>query len=169
MFRGSRMMKFGIVSLAVCLIASCAHLQNAQYQERTEGEFIGAHAALAACAVAKLQSDGRPFLRPMQFRNRQFSDIHASEIHAYDTRYLRNAIATYAPSNPDAVLIYGNPAVEIESTEQRRGNDQQVYAFALLLQQINDTTVQASLRGDVFFGQIAWKILQGCAASATNF
>ncbi len=50
-------------------------------------------------------------------------DIHASEIHAHDTRYLHNAYAAYAPSNPDAAFIYGNPTPEIISAAQRSEND----------------------------------------------
>ena len=151
------------------LLTACANFPDTQQNtQRFEDKFSGEHAALAQCVVVKLQSDGRSFLRPLQFRNRQFQDIHASEIHAYDTRYLRGAIATYAPSNPDAVLIYGSPEVEVQSADQRSKNDQAPYSFALLLQQTDDRSVQASLRGDAFFGQIAWKMLQSCAASATN-
>ncbi|MBS0587454.1 MAG: hypothetical protein JSS37_05735 [Proteobacteria bacterium] len=163
-------MKRCIVVLTTFFMTACANLHDASgdktqhFEERLAGE----HAALAACVTAKLQSDGRSFLRPLQFRNRQYPDIHASEIHAYDTRFLRNAIPTYAPSNPDAILIYGNPAVEVQSATQRSDNDKPAYAFALMLQQIDAATVNASLRGDVFFGDIAWKMLQSCAASTAN-
>lgn len=162
-------MRSAIAFLVAGLVTACANFPDTQQNtQRFEEKFSGEHAALAQCVAAKLQSDGRSFLRPLQFRNRQFPDIQASEIHAYDTRYLRGAIATYAPSNPDAVLIYGGPVAEVQSADQRSKNDQAVYAFALLLQQIDDRTVQASLRGDAFFGQIAWKMLQSCTVSATN-
>jgi hypothetical protein len=162
-------MKFLIILSVAGLLTACAHFPGMQQNaQRFEENFTGDHAGLAECVVIKLQSDGRSFLRPLQFRNRQFPDIHASEIHAYDTRYLRGAIATYAPSNPDAVLIYGNPAAEVQTADQRSKNDQTAYAFALLLQQTDDRTVQASLRGDAFFGQIAWKVLQSCAASTAK-
>ena len=155
--------------LTVFILAACANLNGATDKaQRNEEQFAGEHAALAACVVAKLQSDGRSFLRPLQFKNRQYPDMHASEIHAYDTRYLRNAIATYAPSNPDAILIYGNPALEIQSTSQRNDNDKPVYAFALLLQQADATTVTASLRGDPFFANIAWKIMESCVAATAK-
>ncbi|MBX3617194.1 MAG: hypothetical protein KF839_08650 [Nitrosomonas sp.] len=151
------------------MLTACANFPDVQQNtQRFKENFSGNHVVLAECVIAKLQSDGRSFLRPLQFRNRQFPDIHASEIHAYDTRYLRNAIATYTPSNPDAILIYGDPVTEVQSADQRDKNDQSAYAFALLLQQTDDRTVQASLRGNAFFGQIAWKMLQGCAASTAN-
>lgn len=154
---------------ACCFLAACANFSDTTGKpQRFEEKIAGEHAALAACVIAKLQSDGRPFLRPLQFRNRQYPDMHASEIHAYDTRFLRNAIPTYAPSNPDAILIYGNPAAEVQSAAQRNDNDKPVYAFALMLQQTDAATVNASLRGDAFFGDIAWKILQSCAASLVN-
>lgn len=159
-------MKRWIVVMTVFFMAACANLHDTTGKtQRFEEKLAGEHAALASCVAAKLQSDGRLFLRPLQFRNRQYPDIHASEIHAYDTRYLRNATATYAPSNPDAILIYGNPAVEIQSSAQRSDNDKPVYVFALLLQQIDAVTVDASVRGNAFFSDIAWKILQSCAAS----
>jgi hypothetical protein len=159
-------MKRWSVFLAIFFMAACANLHDtAGKTQRFEERLTGEHAALAACVTAKLQSDGRSFLRPLQFRNRQYPDIHASEIHAYDTRFLRNAIPTYAPSNPDAILIYGNPAVEVQSATQRSDNDKPAYAFALMLQQIDAATVNASLRGDAFFGDIAWKMLQSCAAN----
>lgn len=162
-------MKFLIILSVAGLLTACAHFPGTQQNtQRFEENFTGDHAGLAECVVIKLQSDGRSFLRPLQFRNRQFPDIHASEIHAYDTRYLRGAIATYAPSNPDAILIYGSPAAEVQTADQRSNNDQTAYAFALLLQQTDDRTVQASLRGDAFFGQIAWKMLQSCAASTVK-
>lgn len=162
-------MKRWSVFLAVFFMAACANLHDTTGKtQRFEEKLAGQHAALAACVTAKLQSDGRSFLRPLQFRNRQYPDIHASEIHAYDTRFLRNAIPTYAPSNPDAILIYGNPAAEVQSATQRSDNDKTAYAFALMLQQIDAATVNASLRGDAFFGDIAWKMLQSCAASTAN-
>lgn len=162
-------MRRWIVVFAVFFMAACANLHDATgKKQRFEEKITGEHAALAACVTAKLQSDGRSFLRPLQFRNRQYPDIHASEIHAYDTRFMRNAIATYAPSNPDAILIYGNPAVEVKSATQGTDNDKTAYAFALMLQQADAATVDASLRGDAFFGDIAWKILQSCAASPAN-
>lgn len=158
-----------IAVLAAFVLAACANLNGATDKaQRNEEQFAGEHATLAACVVAKLQSDGRSFLRPLQFKNRQYPDMHASEIHAYDTRYLRNAIATYAPSNPDAILIYGNPALEIQSAAQRNDNDKPVYAFALLLQQADDAKVTASLRGDSFFANIAWKIVESCAATTAK-
>ena len=158
-----------IAVLTAFVLAACANLNGATDKaQRNEEQFAGEHAALAACVVAKLQSDGRSFLRPLQFKNRQYPDMHASEIHAYDTRYLRSAIATYAPSNPDAILIYGNPALEIQSAAQRNDNDKPVYAFALLLHQPDDAKVTASLRGDPFFANIAWKILESCAAATAK-
>lgn len=159
-------MKILIVFLTVFFIAACANLYDSKEKAQLfEEKFVGEHSILASCVANKLQSDGRSFMRVLQIRNRQYPDIHASEIHAYDTRYLHNAYAAYAPSNPDAILIYGNPTPEILSAAQRSENDKYVYAFALMLQKIDDTTVNASLKGDSFMGNIAWKILQSCAAS----
>lgn len=162
-------MKILIVFLAVFFIMACANLQDSKEKSQLfEEKFLGEHSDLASCVANKLQSDGRSFMRALQIRNRQYPDMQASEIHAYDTRYLHNAYSTYAPSNPDAILIYGNPVPEILSAAQRSENDKSVYAFALLLQKIDEISVNATLKGDSFMGNIAWKILQACAASTTK-
>ncbi len=163
------MMKIGIAVMAAVFISSCANFYAVEKRSaRFEDRFSGEHAVLAECVATRLQADGRSFLRPLQFRIRQYPDIRASEIHAYDTRYLQNTYSTYAPSNPDAILIYGNPVPEILSATQRNQNDKSVYAFALMLQQSDDTTVNASLRGDPFMSNIAWRVLQSCVASMTE-
>ncbi|PSJ17687.1 hypothetical protein [Nitrosomonas supralitoralis] len=159
-------MKILIAGLVIFFISACANLIDSNTKSLLfEEQLFGEHAALASCVTNKLQSDGRTLLRPLQFRNRRYSDIEASEIHAYDTRYRHNATATYAPSNPDAILIYGHIDPEIQSSEQRSNNDKAVYSFALLLQKIDSHSVQASLRGDSFIGNIAWETLQSCLAT----
>ena len=159
-------MKKAIIGLGICFVSACAHLFDSNTKPgQVEGQLAGEHAVLANCVTHKLRSDGRSFMRPLQFRNRQYPDIEASEIHAYDTRYLHNATATYAPSNPDAIFIYAHANPEIQSSAQREDNDKAVYAFALLLQKMDSHTVQASLRGDSFIGDRAWKILQSCVVA----
>ena len=160
-------MKRWIVVLTAFFMAACANLYDGSGDktQRFEEKLAGQHAALAACVTARLQSDGRSFLRPLQFKNRQYPDIQASEIHAYDTRFLHNAYSTYAPSNPDGILFYGEPTVEVQSPAQRSENDRPVYAFALFLQKIDDKTVDATLKGEPYTSRIAWEILQRCVNS----
>ena len=107
-------------------------------------------------------------MRILQFRNRKYSDVDASEIHAFDTRYLPNLVATYSPTNPDAVLINTGPTTETLPYARRNTNNESVYAFALMLKKIDDTTVNATLRGDPYVGGMAWKILQSCVPSTTH-
>lgn len=160
------MKKTIVGSVGIFFISACAHWVDSNAKpEQFKEQLTGEHAVLANCVTHKLQSDGRSIMRPLQFRNRQYSDIEASEIHAYDTRYLQNAIATYAPSNPDAIFIYAHTDPEVQSSAQRKDNDKTAYAFALLLQKIDGHTVQASLRGYSFIGNMAWKILQSCVAA----
>ena len=123
---------------------------------------------LASCVVSKLQSDSRSFMRILLFRNRKYSDVEASEIHAFDTRYLPNMVATYSPTNPDAVLIYSRPITETLPYARRDINNESVYAFALMLKKIDDTMVNATLKGDQYLGNIAWKTLQTCVTSTTH-
>ncbi|WP_292918833.1 hypothetical protein [Nitrosomonas sp.] len=123
-------MKIALVGLALCFISACANLVDSKTKpEQFEEQMVGEHAPLASCVTHKLQSDGRSFLRPLQFRSRQYPDIEASEIHAYDTRYQQNAIATYAPSNPDAIFIYAHIEPQIQASAQRGDNDKAAYAL----------------------------------------
>ena len=162
-------MKILMVFFTVFFISACANLIDSKekpqlYEEKLAGE----HSVLASCVSSKLQSDSRSFMRMLQFRNRQYPDINASEILALDTRYLPNMVASYSPTNPDAVLIYEDPTPEILPYAHRSKSNGSVYAFVLMLKKIDDTAVNATLKGDQYLGDIAWKILQACAASQTK-
>lgn len=157
------------VLFTVFFLSACAHLIDAKEKpQRYEEALVGEHAVLASCVFNKLQLDSRSFMRILQFRNRRYSDIDASEIVALDTRYLRNTVATYAPTNPDAVPTYAGMATETLSYAHRNTDNESVYAFALMLKKIDDTTVNATLKGDRYFSDIAWKILQACVTSTVN-
>ncbi len=125
----------------------------------------GEHSALASCIVSKLQSDGRSFMRVLQFRNRRIPNTNASEIHAFDMRYLPNIYATNSPLNPDAVLVPLDSNLETLPYVRRNKNGEPAYVFALTLKQMDERTVHATLKGDQFMGNQAWKILQGCASA----
>ena len=101
-------------------------------------------------------------MRLLQIRNRQYPDLGISEIHALDTRYLRSAYAAYAPSNPDGILFYGEPVVEVLPSSQRSEYDETIHAFVLTLQKYDEKNVAATLKGDSYTGRIAWEILQHC-------
>lgn len=147
-------------------LSACAHLIDSTEQpQRYEEKLAGEHSALARCVTHKLQSDGRAFMRFLQFRNRQYPEGHTSEIDAVDSRYVPHMIATYSPSNPDAVLIYGDSNPEMMPYAERSKHSGSADAFTLMLRQIDHTTVHATLKGEKYLGDIAWKILQTCVAS----
>lgn len=159
-------MKILIASFAVFFLSACASfIDSKEKPQRYEEKLAGEHSALASCVFSKLQLDSRSFMRMLQFRNRQYPDVNASEILALDTRYLPNMIATYSPTNPDAVLIYGGPNPEILPYAHRNKGNESVYAFVLMLKKMDDTTVDATLKGDQYLGDIAWRMLQACVAS----
>ncbi len=158
-----------IIFFTAFFLLACTHLIDSKekpqlYEERLAGE----HSMLASCVVNKLQSDSRSFMRILLFRNRKYSDVEASEIHAFDTRYLPNIVASYSPTNPDAVLIYSRPITETLPYARRGINNESAYMFALMLKKIDDTVVNATLTGDQYLGNIAWKILQTCVTSITH-
>jgi hypothetical protein len=162
-------MKMPMVFFTAFFLSSCAHFVDSKEKPQLyEERFAGEHSALANCVTDKLRTDSRSFMRVLLFRNRKYSDVEASEIHAFDTRYLRNIVATYSPTNPDAVLIYSRPITEILPYARREDNNEPVYVFALMLKKIDDAVVDATLKGDQYLGGIAWKILQTCMTSTTN-
>ena len=157
-------MKPGFVFLIAVFLSACVNfIESKEKPQLYEENLVGEHSLLASCVVDKLRSDGRMPMRILQFRNRKYSDVDASEIHAFDTRYLRNIYPAYSPLNPDAVLIDTEPTVEILSYADRTTENASVYAFALMLKKIDEVTVNATLKGDEYVGAMAWKILQSCA------
>lgn len=156
------MRKLGTLFI-ISLLSACANLPDFHNKQQVlEEKLSGEHAALADCTSKKLQSDGRPFMRLLQIRNRQYPDLGISEIHALDTRYLRSAYAAYAPSNPDGILFYGEPGVEVLPSSQRSEYHESTHAFVLTLQKYDEKNVAATLRGNSYTGRIAWEILQHC-------
>ncbi len=152
------------VLFIVSLLSACVNLPDFHNKQQLfEEKLNGEHIALADCTAKKLQSDGRSFMRFLQIRNRQYPDLGISEIHALDTRYLRSAYAAYAPSNPDGILFYGEPGVEVLPSSQRSDYDEAIHAFVLTLQKHDEKTIAATLKGNSYTGRIAWEILQRCA------
>lgn len=163
------MIKKSTVFLTAFLLPACAHLVDSEEKPQLyEEKFVGEHALLASCVADKLQSDSRWAMRLLQFRSRKYSDVEASEIHAFDTRYLPNLTASYSPTNPDAVLICTGQNIEILPYAQRNIKEESAHIFALMLKKIDDATVNATLRGDPYVGEMAWKILQSCATTSIN-
>ncbi|MDV6345375.1 hypothetical protein [Nitrosomonas sp. Is37] len=162
------MMKKLIVILVVFL-AACASVRGPKEQPWIyEEPLAGNHVDLARCVVARLQADSRWSIRMLQFRNRLYQDIDASEIYGYDTRFLPGIYARNSPTNPDAVYDYVAPNPEIRSSGQGSVDTGPVYAFALMIKKIDDSRVMATLKGNKHVGGIAWQHLQTCALTRTK-
>lgn len=155
-------MKKLTVMLAMYLTA-CASINKSETKH--QDNFTGNHAELAFCVTEKLQRDRRWSMRLLQFRNRTFQDIEASEILANDMRLLPGAYARNSPTNPDAVMDYVSPAPEVVQTYNKIDQVYLLPAFryALLLKQSDPTTITASLEGNHHLGRAAWQYLQTCA------
>lgn len=96
---GVFVMKILIVLLTVFFMAACANLSDSKAKAQLfEEKFVGEHAVLASCVANKLQSDGRSFMRALQFRNRHIGYASIGNSCILHTRYLHNAYSTYAPS-----------------------------------------------------------------------
>lgn len=164
-FRENDVMKKSIVVLLVFLSA-CASISGSKEKPRIyEEQMAGNHALLAHCVVKRLRSDSRWSLRLLQFSNRLYPDIDTSEIYAHDVRFLPGIYARNSPTNPDAVFDYAGPNPEIRSHDQRSPNTEPPYAFALMIRQIDNASVMATLRGSRYAGDIAWEHLQKCVVS----
>ncbi len=154
-------------SLGAFLLVACSHLSSpVEKPQRYAESFAGDHQVLARCVTEKLSSDSRSFMRIMRFKNIAYSDKNTSEIYAFDTRYLPGVFASNSPANPDAVVDFHDATPEVQTYDQRNVNNQNVHAFALGLEQTDQLSVQAILKGDSYYSDIAWKMLQSCAAAA---
>jgi len=135
-----------------------------------EETFTGLHTELANCLATKLRSYSGWSFRMLQFKHRKYADADASEVLAFDTRYIPSMVAAYSPSNPDAVIVEEIPQEEILPYTHRNVHSEATYtAFAILIKKIDDTMVKATLQGDHYLGDIAWKLLKTCTDSSDHF
>ncbi|GKS68170.1 hypothetical protein W03_01740 [Nitrosomonas sp. PY1] len=158
-------------------LGACNHLPEALKASREtpqnfNQQFPGEHSVLAKCTVNKLRSDGNRALYYLHFKYREFSDREASEIVALDTRYLSNIYPAYAPSNPDAVQISGGfytESIETYSHEARLNErSQMAFVFSLVLEKSDYASTAATLDGDLYAGEVGWKVLESCALVASE-
>ncbi|MGV8712320.1 MAG: hypothetical protein ACWA6R_07210 [Nitrosomonas sp.] len=165
-------MKNFIARLALFFLTACAGqfpLTEPTGNLQTHEENLPAdHAVLARCALTSLQSDARPFMRVLQFRVRTNPIIPITEIHAFDLRYLPNVYATNSPTNPDAVVVPIDTNPEALPYTPRNKKGEPVYAFALTLEQIDATTVRASLKGDPYLARSVWDMLSKCTLTPSS-
>lgn len=159
-------MKKLIITTAM-LMAACATVDEARERPvLNTGNFAGNHAELALCVTKRLQADSRWPVRMLQFRNRTYQTIDASEIIAYDVRLMPGTFARNIPTNPDAVLDYqAYPELEVlhaydESTD---AYTQPAYRFSLMIRETDAASVTATVKGSRHLGNIAWQHLQACS------
>ncbi len=160
-------LKIWFAFFAACYFSACVHRISPQENPQLyEENFVGEHLVLANCLAGKLQSNSGWSLRTLQFKNRRYVDVDASEVFAFDTRYLPNIVAANSPSNPDAVIVDVAPDVEVLQYAHRNIHNEVAYtAFTILIQKTDDAMVIATLKGDRYLGGIAWKILKVCVMS----
>ena len=154
-----------IVTIIVLLLSACAGTLNTKEKPlRYETTLHGEHVQLARCVVGRVSADPRTFMRIFHYKSRIYPDIAATEIHAYDTRFLPYVYASNSPQNPDAIRDYFSPSPEVMDNTQTLIGAEYIYGFAFTLQQVDENTVAVALKGNRFVGSIAWDYLQGCAA-----
>jgi hypothetical protein len=158
-------MKKLILSIVI-LLAACASVHKPKERPMIyEDNLAGNHTELALCVIKKLQADSRWSVRMLQFRNRVYQDIEASEVIAYDMRLMPGIYARSSPTNPDAVMEYIYPSLEAVNSYDEGDNaySKPAYRFSMMLKEIDTTSIAASIRGDKHLGKIAWKCLEVCA------
>lgn len=160
-------MKIRTISSVLCLsfLTACAAINSKEKPLLHEAAFLGNHAELARCTVRGLSSDARAFIRIFHIKSRLYPDIAASEIHAYDTRFLPYIYASNSPQNPDGIRDFTTPSPEIMTDTRQLAGAEYIYGFAFTLRQTDQDTVTVSLTGNPFVGEIAWNYLQGCVAN----
>jgi hypothetical protein len=153
-----------VIVILVVLLSACASVSGPKEKPWIyEEPMAGNHSALARCVVSRLQSDSRWSIRMLQFSNRLYPDIDASEVYAYDMRFLPGVFARNSPTNPDAVFDYADLSPEALPYGQHGTYTGPDYAFALMIKKIDDNSVMATLKGSKHVGGIAWEYLQACA------
>ena len=155
------------LALLIVLLSACAGLINTKEKPLLhETTLQGEHIQLTRCLTSKLSADSRMSMRVFHVKPRIYPAIAASEIHAYDTRFLPYVYASNSPLNPDGIRDYGTSAPEIMNNAQNLAGAEYIYGFAFILRQTGENTVAVTLKGSQYVGGIAWDYLQRCAANA---
>ncbi len=155
------------LALLIVLLSACAGLINTKEKPLLhETTLQGEHIQLTRCLTGKLSADSRMSMRVFHVKPRIYPAIAASEIHAYDTRFLPYVYASNSPLNPDGIRDYGTSAPEIMNNAQNLAGAEYIYGFAFILRQTGENTVAVTLKGSQYVGGIAWDYLQRCAANA---
>ena len=160
-------MKIRTITSVLCIsfLSACAAINTKDKPLLHNATFHGDHVELARCTVRGLLSDARTFIRIFHIKTRTYPDIAASEIHAYDTRFLPYVYASNSPQNPDGVRDFVTSSPEIMADTLQLAGAEYVYGFAFTLRQTDQDTVSVSLTGNPFVGEIAWNYLQRCVAN----
>ncbi|MBX3630407.1 MAG: hypothetical protein KF908_10975 [Nitrosomonas sp.] len=153
-----------IAALCALLVSACAGMINSKEKPvLQETTLPGEHSQLARCLINRLSADSRTFMRIFHFKSRAYPAIAASEVHAYDTRFLPYVYASNSPQNPDGIRDYITHSPEIMHNIQNLIGAEYIYGFAFTLQQTSENTVAIVLKGSSYVGGIAWEYLQQCA------
>ena len=158
------------ITAALCalLVSACAGMINSKEKPVLQDTTLpGEHSQLARCLVNHLSADSRTFMRIFHFRSRVYPAIAASEIHAYDTRFLPYVYASNSPQNPDGIRDYITHSLEVMHNTQNLIGAEYIYGFAFTLRQTGENAVAVVLKGSPYVGGIAWAYLQQCA-TGTN-
>lgn len=151
----------------IVLLPACAGTINTKEKPVLQAVTVqGEHAQLAGCVTKLLLADPRTFMRMFHYKSRVYPDLAATEIHAYDTRFLPYVYASNSPNNPDAVRDYATPSPELMHNAQHLVGAEHVYGFAFLLQQTGENQVAVTLKGNPHIGRIAWDHFGNCTAGS---
>jgi len=166
---GGFLMKRGItmITLFVLLLSACAGTINSKEKPLLHETTVhGEHGQLARCVINRLTADPRSFMQIFHYKSRAYPGISATEVHAYDTRFLPYVYASNSPQNPDAVRDYSSPSPEVMHHARNLIGAEYTYGFAFTLQQVGEEKVAVALKGNRYVGGIAWGYLQGCVGRA---
>lgn len=155
-----------IATLLVLLLSACAGTINTKEKPVLHDTILqGEHTQLASCVVKQLSADTRMFMRMFHYKSRVYPDLAATEIHAYDTRFLPYVYASNSPQNPDAIRDYVTPSPEVMTNTKSLVGAEYIYEFAFTLRQTDENKVAVLLKGNSYVGGIAWNYLLNCTTN----
>ncbi|SET02316.1 hypothetical protein SAMN05216326_10986 [Nitrosomonas marina] len=157
------------VAVMTLLLSACAGLiTSGDKPLRYQAVIAGDPLTLARCVMRALNAETRPSMQLYHYRLQIYPDITATQIFAYDTRFLPYIYASNSPQNPDAIRDYTGSGPEVLNDVQEIGKPRYGYGFVLTIKQADHVSNHAAIKGDPYVSRITWNYLQACATASNR-
>ncbi|SER16364.1 hypothetical protein SAMN05421690_101069 [Nitrosomonas sp. Nm51] len=153
-----------LILILLLLLFACAGLKTTRDKPlRHQATIEGDPVTLARCMMRALNTDTRPSMKLYHYRFRIYPDIAATQIFAYDTRFLPYIYSSNSPQNPDAIRDYIGSGPEVLRGVREIREAGYRYGFVLTMHQTDGASSRAAVKGDSYVSGIAWNHILSCA------